>query len=88
MSSNSGQIGRFALELLALEHRKTHIWSCPEDGEFSFDRIFIKLAGKEDNHKISDEFEFGPDWTVHFGVIRLIRSYSSYSPLNDVYFTN
>ena len=29
--------------------------------------IFIKL-GNEDRHKISDEFEFQPDLTSHFGV--------------------
>ena len=28
----------------------------------------IKLAGNEDSHKISDEFDFGTDWTIHFGV--------------------
>ena len=27
---------------------------------FIFDRIFIKLAGNQDKHKISDEFEFQP----------------------------
>ena len=35
-----------------------------------FDRIFVILAGNEDNYNISDEFDFGSDWTIHFGVIR------------------
>ena len=33
------------------------------------DRIFVKLAGNQIRHKISDEFEFWPDQTSHFGVI-------------------
>ena len=36
----------------------------------TFDQIFVKLAGKEDRHKSSDEFEFGPDRIIRFGVIR------------------
>ena len=30
--------------------------------------VFIKLTGKEDRHKISDEFEFRSYLTIHFGV--------------------
>ena len=41
---------------------------CPENSAFTFDRIIFKLAGNQDNHKISDEFEFRPDRTMHFGV--------------------
>ena len=33
-----------------------------------FYRIFVKLAGNQDSHKISDEFEFGLDRISHFGV--------------------
>ena len=33
-------------------------------------RIFVKLAGNEDRHKSSNEFEFRPDRIIHFGVIR------------------
>ena len=33
-----------------------------------FDRIFIKLAGNQDRHKILDEFEFRPDGISHLGV--------------------
>ena len=36
----------------------------------TFNRIFVKLAGNEDRHKISDEFEFGLGQTFHYGVIR------------------
>ena len=32
--------------------------------------IFVKRAGNEDRHKSSNEFEFGPDRIIHFGVIR------------------
>ena len=34
----------------------------------SFDPIFVKLAGNEDRHKISYEFEFCPDRTTPVGV--------------------
>ena len=34
-----------------------------------FNQIFVKLAGNEDRHKISDEFKFGPGWTFQCGVI-------------------
>ena len=30
--------------------------------------IIIKVAGNQDRHKSSDEFDFGPDQTTHFGV--------------------
>ena len=36
----------------------------------TFNRNFVKLTGNEDGHKISDEFEFGPGRTFHYGVIR------------------
>ena len=35
---------------------------------FIFDQIIIKVAGNQDRHKSSDEFDFGPDQTTHFGV--------------------
>ena len=40
----------------------------PEASSFIFYRIFIKLAGNQDRHKISDEFEFWPDLISHFEV--------------------
>ena len=36
----------------------------------TFDQVFVKLVGKEDRHKSSNELEFGPDQIIHFGVIR------------------
>ena len=41
---------------------------CVQASLFIFDRIFIKLAGNQDRHKISDEFEIRPDWISHLGV--------------------
>ena len=35
---------------------------------FNFYQIFVKLAGNQDRHKISDEFEFRSDLISHFGV--------------------
>ena len=40
---------------------------CLYASSFIFDRI-IKVAGNQDKHKSSDEFDFGPDQTTHFGV--------------------
>ena len=34
-----------------------------------FDRIIIKVAGYQDRHKSSVEFDFGPDQITHFEVI-------------------
>ena len=34
----------------------------------AFDPILFILAGNEDMHKISDKFEFRPDWTTDYGV--------------------
>ena len=31
-------------------------------------QVIIKVAGNQDRHKSSDEFDFGPDQTTHFGV--------------------
>ena len=42
---------------------------CLHASSFIFDRIIIKVAGNQDRHKSSDEFDFGPDQTIHFGVI-------------------
>ena len=41
---------------------------CLHASSFIFDRIIIKVAGNQDRHKSSHEFDFGPDWTTHFGV--------------------
>ena len=47
---------------LQWEKRCLHLFSVV------FDQIFFILAGNEDMHKISDEFEFPPDRTTDYGV--------------------
>ena len=42
---------------------KIDVKCCEHSSSFIFDRIFFILAGKEDNHNISEEFEFQPDST-------------------------
>ena len=63
MSSNFGQIRPLTLELLSLERIKNE-----DPIAFHFYQIFVKLAGNQDRHKISDEFEFRPDPTIDLGV--------------------
>ena len=41
---------------------------CLQASSFIFYRIFVKLAGYQDRHKISNEFEFRLDRISHFGV--------------------
>ena len=41
---------------------------CLHASSFIFDRIIIKVAGNQDRHKSSDEFDLGSDQTTHFGV--------------------
>ena len=41
---------------------------CLYASSFIFDWIIIKVAGNQDSHKSSDEFDFGPDQTTHFGI--------------------
>ena len=65
---------------------------CLHAGSFIFDRIIIKVAGNQDRHKSSNEFDFGPEQTTHFGVTLEFRAGSDYSlwsylPLNDKNFT-
>ena len=42
---------------------------CLQASALIFDQIFVKLAGNQDMHKISDEFEFRLDRINHFGVM-------------------
>ena len=71
--SNFSQIGPLTTKLAALERLKNSHklimgkW-CPHASSFIFDRIIIKVAGNQERHKSSDEFDFGPDQTTHFGV--------------------
>ena len=65
------QIGPLTMELTALErlkisHRLIMGKWCLQASSSIFDRIFGKLAGNQDNHKISDEFEFRLDRISHF----------------------
>ena len=41
---------------------------CHQASSFIFDRIFVKLAGNQDRHKILDKFEFRSDRISHFRV--------------------
>ena len=41
---------------------------CLQSSTFNFDRIFFKLAGNQDMHKIPDELDFRPNRTIHFRV--------------------
>ena len=64
-SWNFGQIGPLATELAALKSIKFPAdlqWGklCLLASSFNFDRIIIKVAGNQDKHKSSDEFDFGP----------------------------
>ena len=69
-----GQIGSFPTELGAFERLKKFPigltigkW-CTQASSFILYRIFVKLAGNQDRHKISNEFEFRPDRISHFRV--------------------
>ena len=41
---------------------------CLHASSFIFDRIIINVAGNQDRHKSSKEFDFELDQTTHFGV--------------------
>ena len=63
IGSNSGVHGNRKPPLIYNgENRCLHLFSV------AFDWILFVLAGKGDMHKISDEFEFQPDWTTDYGV--------------------
>ena len=62
-SSNFGQMGPLTMELAALErlknsHRLTMGKWCLHASSFIFDRIIMKVAGNQDRHRSSDEFDF------------------------------
>ena len=60
--------GVSCLERLNISHRLIIAKWCFQASSVIFDRIFDKLAGNQDSHKISDEFEFRLDRINHFGV--------------------
>ena len=72
-SSNFGQSGPLTTELAVLGRPKNSCrfimgkW-CLHASLFISDRIIIKVAGNQDRHKSSVEFDFGPNQTTHFGV--------------------
>ena len=69
MSLNFGRISPQTSDLAALEHLKTiHHLILLARWRLHFDRIFFILASKEDNHKISDIFEFRPDSNTNCGI--------------------
>ena len=76
-SSNFGQIGPLSAELVALERLKNPRLimgkCCRHASLFMFDRIIIKVAGNQDRHKSSVEFDHS--------------FWSYYLPLSDEKFT-
>ena len=72
-SSNFSQIGPLTTELAALErlkisHRLIMGKWCLHASSFIFNWLIIKVAGYQDRHKSSEEFDFGMNQTTHFGV--------------------
>ena len=66
---NPSQIRLFTSELLALECQKRHIGRCPEHNLFSIYVIFMRLADKQNMHKLLDKFKSGPHCTICFALI-------------------
>ena len=58
-----------ALERLKISHRLIMGKWCLQASSFIFDQTFVKLAGNQDSHEISDEFE------VPAGSNQSLRSY-------------
>ena len=63
-----GRIGTLVSMATDSSHRVIMGKCCVLSSAFIFDQIFFILAGNEDNHNISDKFEFGPDSTKDCGV--------------------
>ena len=70
-----GMNGYKILKCFRKEKRVSGELPCPATGliilagtEDIFDRIIIKVAGNQEKHKSSGEFDFGRDQTIHFGV--------------------
>ena len=61
-----------ALERLKISHGLIMEKWCLQASSFIFYQIFVKLAGNQDSHKISDEFELRLDRISHFGVNTLV----------------
>ena len=67
-SSILNQFRLLTCELPALEGLIDLGKCCPDDSDFIFDQIFIRLIDNEDSHKILDKFDFGADRTKHLRV--------------------
>ena len=52
--------GVSCLEVKTISYRLIMGKWCLHASSFIFDRIIIKVAGNQDRHKSSDEFDFGP----------------------------
>ena len=61
------------------KHQLTYNWDNDVSFLCCFDQIDFKLAGNEDRHTISDDFELRPDRTTPYGVSALEHLKSSYS---------
>ena len=62
-------LGQVGSELWFPWQQIAPIWEkCEHYSAYIFDRIFFILAGNEDSHKISDEFEIRVDSTLDCGV--------------------
>ena len=55
------------LERLNISNRLIMGKWCLNASSFIFDRFIIKVADNQDRHKSSDEFDFRPNQTTHFG---------------------
>ena len=74
-----------ACELPTLEGLLDFGKCCPDDRDFIFDRISIRLADKEDSRKILDEFDLGSDRTIYMSYLPSNLSYTySYNGENVV----
>ena len=70
-SSNFCQIRPLSSELGAVERLKKHrLIMVSPSYHTHFDRIFVKITGNQDRHKISNEFELKPDRISYFRFMR------------------
>ena len=71
-----------------ISHRFIMGKCCLHASLFIFDRIIILVAGNQDRHKSSDEFDFGLDQTTNFGVtcpwMTKILHFPTWIPLRPV----
>ena len=67
-SSNSGNIRLITVELPTLECWKSPYLTLSPGWHLHFLLDLCQTLSKQERHKVLDEFECGPDWTVRFGV--------------------